>query len=128
MPMALSDANFNANLAAELSRLESATAVLERDARNRRALLSELGIVSHSTSALLLRWLMAQSRWLDRLARSTRAGFRAAVARERALRPHLATAVRVTWSWLHDVAVIGSAACVALIPFVLAILIFATPE
>jgi hypothetical protein len=126
--MALSDTSFNANLAVKLARLESGTAILERDARNRRALLSELGIVSHSSSARLLRWLTAQARWLDRLARLTRASLRALVARERALRPHLATAVRVTWSWLHDVAVIGSAACAALIPFVLAILIFATPE
>jgi hypothetical protein len=126
--MALSDANFDTKLAAKLARLESATAVLERDARNRRALLSELGIASHSSSARLLRWLVAQSRLLARLAGSTRASFRALVAFERAVRPRLATAVRVTWSWLHDVVVIGSAACAALIPFVLAILIFATPE
>jgi hypothetical protein len=126
--MALSDANFDAKLAAKLARLESATAVLERDARNRGALLSELGIASHSSSARLLRWLTAQSRLLERLAQSARLSFRALAARERALRPRLATAVRVTWSWLHDVGVIGSFACAALIPFVLAILIFATPE
>ena len=126
--MALSDANFNANLAAKLARLESGTALLERDARNRRALLSELGIASHSSRTRLLRWLAAQSRLLDRLARSGHANFRALAALERGMRPHVATAVRVTWSWLHDVAVIGSAACAALIPFVLAILIFATPE
>ena len=126
--MALSDTSFNAKLAAKLARLESGTAVLERDARNRRALLSELGVASHSSSTRLLRWLTAQSRWLDRLARSGRASLRALAALERGLRPHLATAVRVTWSWLHDVAVIASAACAALIPFVLAILIFATPE
>jgi hypothetical protein len=128
MPMAVSSVNFNADLAAKLDRLESGTALLERDARNGRALLSELGIVSHSSSARLLRWLTAQSRWLVGFARVGRASLRALVARERALRPHLATAVRVTWSWLHEVAVIASASCAALVPFVLAILIFATPE
>jgi hypothetical protein len=128
MPMAVSSVNFNADLAAKLDRLESGTALLERDAHYGRALLSELGLTSQTTHVRILRWLTAQSRWLDRFAASTRASLRALTARERALRPRLATAVRVTWSWLHEVLVIASASCAALIPFVLAILLFATPE
>jgi hypothetical protein len=121
--------SLNADLAAKLDRLETGTAVLEQDARNRRTVLVELGLASPAARARIFGWAAAQSKWLTIFGVTRDAAIGSLAWLERTLRsPHVATAFRVMRSWLRDGAVYLSLACAALIPFVLGVLLLAPPE
>jgi hypothetical protein len=116
------------DLAAQLNQLELAAAVLERDARNGRAILIELGLAS-PLAAQHLSWLEAATGlWARTVKRTWRPAVRSFAAVKRiAQSQEVATGVRVTWGMLQEGVVYLSIAFAVMIPLVLAIIVFAPP-
>ncbi len=113
-------------LAAQLSQLELGAALVERDARNGRAMLAEIGIV-----------LPVKRRRLSAVRARSRATLQAAIRtwvlvlawHVRILKsPRLAAGVRNTRRWIIDCLTGLSLASVMLASLVLAILVMAPPD
>jgi hypothetical protein len=116
------------DVAAELNRLETGAAMLERDARNSHATLVELGFVFTDVPSPFHAWETARFRALRGIARTWRTLHAAGTWLERTARsPRTATALRLARRCAMEGVAYVLIAGGLLIPFTLAILVLAPP-
>lgn len=116
-----------AEVASKLNQLETGAAVLERDVRNRRALLAERGFTFPAQHVRHSYWNALGARCRNGLGRTGRAYLAARWWLGWAL-PHIAFAWRVAQRCAIEGLMCLAAAAVALIPLVAAIIVLAPPE
>jgi hypothetical protein len=119
--------NLSADMAAKLSQLETATAVLERDTRNGRAVLVERGFGLPLPPAPTMDWDAMRSRWLMRIHFARQVAITAAVWLRWLLRGPFATAFRIACRCVIDGAICFVAACGVLAAFAAGIIVLAPP-
>jgi hypothetical protein len=119
--------SLSADMAVKLNQLETATAVLERDTRNGRAVLVERGFGLPQPQAPMVDWEATRSRWLKRIQLARQAAITAAVWLRWLLRGPLATAFRIARRAVVEGAICFLAACGVLAAFALAIIVLAPP-
>jgi hypothetical protein len=112
-----------------LNQLELGAAVLERDARNGRAILIELGLDLPPVHRRFVSWHAARIKSRTTLEATSRAAIRSLAWMVRVARnPRLATALRIIRNWITDCVKWLSVACVTLLSLVLVILLVAPPD
>ena len=119
--------NLSPGMAAKLTQLETATAVLERDTRNGRAVLVERGFGLPAPLAPVLDWDATRSRWLKRIQLARQAAIAVAAWLRWLLWGPLATAFRIARRCVVDGAICFVAACGVLAAFAAAIIVLAPP-
>jgi hypothetical protein len=117
-----------ADMAAELNRLETQAAVLERDARNTRAILVERGLDLAPEPPPTFAWDEARSRWMRNAAKAWRASVKWADWAVRTSTPYVATGFRLAKRGVVEAAVSITFAGATLAAFTLAILVIAPPD
>lgn len=116
-------------LASKLSELEVGAAVLERDARNGRAILIELGLAPPPRRNRFFGWRATLSRSLTNFRAASRAAIRCLAWIGRIVGgPRLATALRVLRGWLSDGVKCVSLACAMLVALTFVVLLVAPPD
>src|SRR5450631_2027947 len=94
-----------ADMAAELNRLETQAAVLERDARNTRAILIERGLDLAPERPPNFAWGAARSRWMRKAVKAWRGSVAWANWAVRTSTPHIATGFRLAKRGVVEAAV-----------------------
>jgi hypothetical protein len=117
-----------ADMAAELNRLETQAAVLERDARNARAILIEKGLDLAPERPRYSKWEVAGSRWIRRAIKAWRSSVEWSQWAVRTSMPYLGTGLRLAKRGVVEAAVSVTFAGAAIAAFTLAILIVAPPD
>jgi hypothetical protein len=117
-----------ADMAADLSRLETQAAVLERDARNSRAILVERGLDLAPERPPYFAWEAARSRWMRKAAKTWRVSVEWADWAVRTSTPYIATGFRLAKRGVVEAAVSLTFAGATLAAFTLAILVIAPPD
>jgi hypothetical protein len=115
------------DVARKLNQLETGTAVLERDARNRHALLVERGLANPLRPSRLAHLGTLQARALVRILIACRAAMwpvRWLVAQS----PHIATGLRFAKRCAIEGAACVTIALATLVPLAMAIIAIAPPE
>jgi hypothetical protein len=119
---------FRAKVEARLDGLEEDVEELERNAKERRARLTELG-VAHEPSTTEYEWEAIAERWLAPAQRAYEpVAKQIASVNEMARDPRVGWAGRVAWEWMREGARYLAIACAVLLPFVLAIALLAPPD
>lgn len=113
-------------LRSKLDQLEVRAAVIERDLRNGYGILIELGFVLSEPRGPLLDWDEARRRLLAGAARARRIA-RSLVRFERKMRPHVISALRLTFALLKGGALSLLLSCAILTALMIAILVVAPP-
>jgi hypothetical protein len=119
--------SLRADMAVKLNQLETATAVLERDTRNGRAVLVERGFGLPLPKAPVVDWEATRARWLRRIQLARQTAIASAVWLRWLLRGPLATAFRIARRCILDAVICCLAACGVLAASALAIIVLAPP-
>ena len=121
-------ATLRADMAAELNRLETQAAVLERDARNARAILIEQGLDLVSEQPRRFAWEAARSRWMHNAAKCWRACAGWTDWTVKTAIPYIATGFRLAKRGAVEATLYCTFAGATIAVFTLAILMFAPPD
>ena len=121
-------AALRADMAAELNRLETQAAVLERDARNARSILVERGLDLVPDQPRRFAWEAASSRWIRYAVKAWRASAKWTSWAVRTWTPYIATGFRLAKRGAVEAALYCSFAVVTIAVFTLAIMVLAPPD
>jgi hypothetical protein len=124
----LKGATLRADMAAELNRLETQAAVLERDARNARSILVERGLDLVPDQPRRFAWEAARSRWMRSAAKAWRASTEWTTWAARTWTPYIATGFRLAKRGAVEGALYCTFAGVTIAVFTLAIVVLAPPD
>lgn len=128
-PMPITLRGLRPEVASKLAQLEAGAEVLERDAKECREALVELGLASPLIHRQLSWLRTAYHLWMRLLAviAVTRRAATGSFEGIKKTSPHVATGLRVTWGILREGVLYVAISVALLIPFVLGILLLAPP-
>jgi hypothetical protein len=124
----LKGATLRPDMAAELNRLETQAAVLERDARNGRSVLVERGLDLVTEQPNRFAWEAARSRWIRSAVKAWRASTEWLTGVVRTSTPYIATGFRFAKRGAVEAALYCTFAAVTISVFTLTIVVLAPPD